>query len=574
MLKDFDWVKAALITGMGVCALFLLRAWDDFTPPDSVPEDTAVVSATQDSDSANGLSTPAAPTANSNSSDEESPFNAPAQALNQGGLNSSAPTLPVAEALTAANTIEIKTDVLDLIVDLDGGDFIQADLINYHKALDDDTPFRILNRSNNHVYVAKSGLLVNTSGTYKPVKPIYQTNASRYELSENQDSLLVELVANEGDYRITKALTFYRENYLINVSHRIENRSDNNLQAALFAQIDRDDLKPPSSTGFGMQPYVGAAVTEPDKRYHKIDFDDMEDGLSFQTLETGWVALLQHYFVSAWIPSKDQSVQYSLGKYNSNNLYYLGFTQPATSVAAGQTANLDASFYVGPKDQYELEDIADHLDLTVDYGWLWWAAQPLYWVLQLIQSAVVNWGVAIILLTCLIKLIFFPLSAASYKSMARMRKLTPKMQALKERYGDDRQALSQETMKLYQKEKVNPLGGCLPILIQMPIFLALYWVLLEAVELRHAPFFLWIQDLSAKDPWFILPVLMGVSMLIQTRLNPTPPDPMQAKVMQFMPIMFSVMMAFFPAGLVLYWTVNNILGIAQQWAITRKIESA
>ena len=557
MLKDIDWIKASLLFGMAICALMLLREWDEFTPPNSIDP------AAQELQSLEPILEPI---------EDEVPFTTPAQALRNDGPEP-APALADLAVQNSANTIEIKTDVLELVVDLNGGDFVQADLIQFHQALDNDTPFRILNRSASHTYVAKSGLLLNQSNSFAAMRPSYQAQSNSYELQPGQEELVVELVSRTSDYELIKRLVLRPSNYLIEVSHDIRNLSDEPWQGALYVQIDRDDLRPPSNTGFGMKPYVGAAITQPDDRYNKIDFDDMEEDVDPSNVETGWVALLQHYFVSAWIPSADQSLDYELGKYSTRDVYYLGFTQPALAIPAGGQTNFETSFYVGPKDQYRLQEIADHFDLTVDYSWLWWAAQPLYWVLQKIHSFVGNWGVAIILLTCVIKLLFFPLSAASYKSMARMRKLTPKMQALKERYGNDRQALSQETMKLYQKEKVNPLGGCLPILIQMPIFLALYWVLIEAVELRHAPFIGWIQDLSAKDPWYLLPIVMGLSMMVQMRLNPTPPDPMQAKVMQFMPIMFAVMMAFFPAGLVLYWTVNNLLSITQQWVITRRIEA-
>ncbi len=558
MLKDIDWIKASLLAGMGICVLLLLREWDNFSPPNSIDYPAA--------EGQQGIE----PTVIS--LDDETPFSSPAQPL-QDVETAPLQTPQNVAAAISSNTIKIKTDVLELVVDLNGGNFIQADLIEFHQALNNDTPFRMLSHSTSHTYVAKSGLLLNQGQAFSPLSPNYQASAESFELAPGQDKLIVELVSQTADFQLVKRLTLKRGDYLIDVEHQLQNKTNQSWQGALFAQIDRDDLRPPSNTGFGMKPYVGAAVTQPDDRYNKIDFDDMDEPLNPSSVDTGWVALLQHYFVSAWIPSKDQSLKYELGQYAGKNLYYLGFTQPAFEIPAGGQTNFDASFYVGPKDQYRLQEISNNLDLTVDYGWLWWAAQPLYWVLQKVHSFTGNWGVAIILLTCLIKLLFFPLSAASYKSMARMRKLTPKMQALKERYGDDRQTLSQETMKLYQKEKVNPLGGCLPILIQMPIFLALYWVLIEAVELRHAPFIGWIQDLSAKDPWYLLPILMGLSMMVQMRLNPAPPDPMQAKVMQFMPIMFAVMMAFFPAGLVLYWTVNNLLSITQQWVITRRIEA-
>jgi YidC/Oxa1 family membrane protein insertase len=287
----------------------------------------------------------------------------------------------------------------------------------------------------------------------------------------------------------------------------------------------------------------------------------------------GWIAIVQHYFISAWIPNAETSHNYSTIK-TQNGLNIIRFTSPQITVAAGEQARIKSQFYAGPKDQYTLETISSGLELTVDYGWLWWIAQPLFWILTKIYSVVGNWGVAIIGITVLVKLVFFQLNATAYKSMANMRKVQPKMAAIKERCGDDKQKQSAEMMALYKKEKINPLGGCLPILVQMPVFISLYWVLMETVELRHAPFMLWIDDLSVMDPFFVLPLIMGASMFIQQKLNPAPPDPMQAKVMQWMPVMFTFFFLFFPSGLVLYWVVNNTLSIVQQYIITKRIENA
>ena len=555
MLKNLDWIKTGLIGGMLICIMLLLREWEQFSAPPPLTEN-------QGSETEHLSAPPSA----------ETPFTDPAIGLNPNTPANNASPLATTNT-SLENIIDVKTDVLNLKIDLSSGDFVQADLIEVHQKLDNDVPFRLLNKDAQHTYVAKSGLLVNGASGYRPINPTFVSSKSNFELSAGQEELVVELTSQQDGFVLIKRLRFQRGEYLVGVEHEIQNTSATPWQGAFYAQIDRDDREPPTSSGFGMKPYVGAAITEPDDNYNKIDFGDLKDETYTSSAEKGWVALIQHYFVSAWIPVADQSVSYKLGKYSNQNLYYHGFTQSTFSVLPGQSETIVAGFYVGPKDQYRLKEIAKHLDLTVDYSWLWWAAQPLFWLLQFIHSFVANWGVAIILLTCTVKLLFFPLSAASFRSMARMRKLTPKMQALKERHGDDRQALSQEMMKLYKKEQVNPMGGCLPILIQMPIFLALYWVLLESVELRHAPFFGWIQDLSAKDPWFILPVLMGLSMVVQQRLNPTPPDPMQAKVIKIVPIGFAIMMAWFPAGLVLYWTVNNLLSITQQWVITRRIEA-
>jgi YidC/Oxa1 family membrane protein insertase len=342
----------------------------------------------------------------------------------------------------------------------------------------------------------------------------------------------------------------------------------------IYGQIKRDSYDPNPGSAFAMKPFVGAATSTNDTNYLKLTFDDIADETLTHKKEGGWVAMVQHYFLSAWIPPQDSVNEFKLFKQQNADIYFLQFTSPAFSVAPGTTAEKSTGFYAGPKDIRTLEKISPFLDLTVDYSFLWWIAKPLFYTLDFIHGLVGNWGVAIILLTLLIKVIFFYPSAASYKSMAKMRKLQPKMADLKERLGEDRQKFSAEMMKLYRDEKVNPFGGCLPILIQMPVFLALYWVLMESVELRQAPFILWIEDLSVKDPYFVLPLIMGATMWIQQKLNPTPPDPMQAKIMQMMPIFFTFLFLFFPAGLVLYWVVNNTLSITQQYIITKNIEKA
>ena len=323
----------------------------------------------------------------------------------------------------------------------------------------------------------------------------------------------------------------------------------------------------------GMQPFLGVALTQPDERFTKFSFEDIYEDPFKAQLPGGWIAIIQHYFLSAWIPNSDQTHTYS-ARVTASGYNIAGFTSPALILDPGQRGHVGAEFYSGPKDQYRLEEISPYLDLSVDYGWLWWIAQPLFWMLTLIHSFVGNWGVAIILLTVLIKAIFFPLSAKSYKSMARMRAVQPKLMDIREQYADDRAKQYQAMMELYKKEKINPMGGCLPILVQMPVFIGLYWMLMESVELRQAPFALWIKDLSVMDPYFVLPLLMGASMWYMQKLNPPPPDPMQAKIMQWMPIMFTFFFLWFPAGLVLYWLVNNLLSIAQQYVINKQIEGA
>ena len=322
----------------------------------------------------------------------------------------------------------------------------------------------------------------------------------------------------------------------------------------------------------GMQSFLGMALSSSEKPYEKYDFSDLKEDPINQVIQGGWVAFIQHYFLSAWIPSAEEEHTYQ--SRFKNGLHLMGFISPVTKVDIGETKTIGASLYIGPKIIERLEQAAPKLDLTVDFGWLFFVAYPLFFLLDFLHSLVGNWGVAIILVTVVVKAIFFKLSAASYRSMANMRRVAPKLKSLKDQYGDDRQKMSGAMMELYKKEKINPLGGCLPILVQMPVFIALYWVILESVQLRHAPFMFWITDLSVKDAYFVLPILMGISMFIQMQLNPAPPDPMQAKIMKIMPVMMTVFFLWFPSGLVLYWLVNNILSISQQWVITRQIEKA
>ena len=434
-----------------------------------------------------------------------------------------------------------------------------------------DVPFVLMERNQRRSYTAQSGLL-GRDGIDSKGAALYSVAQTSYSLADGQDELQVVLTASNEKSSVEKVFTFRRADYLIDVKYRVKNTSAEAWQGVFYAQLKRDASPDPSAgSQLGMAAYLGAALTTKENRYEKVDFDDLSKGYKY-THQGGWAAMLQHYFLSAWVPPQDQQFTYN-GRAVQGN-YLFGFYGTPTIIAAGETAELGAGLYVGPKVQDRLAVIADHLDLTVDYGWLWWIAQPLFWLLTFFHGLVGNWGVAIILLTICIKLLFYKPSAISYRSMANMRKVAPKMQEIKEKYGDNREKLGQEMMKLYRDEKINPLGGCLPILIQMPVFIALYWVLMESVELRQAPFMLWIEDMSVMDPYFILPLIMGASMYFQMKLNPTPPDPMQARVMQFMPVIFTVFFLWFPAGLVLYWVVNNLLSIAQQYMITKQIENA
>ncbi len=485
---------------------------------------------------------------------------------------------PQANAIAASEPskqlIRVRTDVLDVAIDPHGGDIVELRLPQYPRRQDrPDVPFQLFERSGERTYEAQSGL-IGDGPDKASARPQYSSEKTDYQLGEGQDQLVVDLKYSADGVDYTKRFVFERGQYDLAVRYLIDNQSGKPWTGHLFGQLKRDaSADPSSSTATGTATYLGAALWTKDEPYTKVSMGDMDDKSLRETVQGGWIAWLQHYFVTAWIPQPGDTNLVQTRKDSQGN-YIIGFTGPAVSVAAGAQGETGATLYAGPKSQEQLEELSPGLRLTVDYGILWFIAQPIFWLLENIHALLGNWGWSIIVLTIIIKLAFFPLSAASYKSMARMRAVSPKMQALKDQYGDDRQKLSQAMMELYKKEKINPLGGCLPIIVQMPVFLALYWVLLESVEMRQAPWMFWITDLSIKDPFFILPIIMGVTMFIQQQLNPTPPDPMQAKVMKLLPIIFTFFFLWFPAGLVLYWVVNNVLSIAQQWYITRQIEQA
>lgn len=474
--------------------------------------------------------------------------------------------------------VKVRTDKLEVDINTVGGDIVFAALPEHYAKIDNpDVPFTLLEQNNLRTYIAQSGLIgANGIDTGKG-RAKYSTSSNEFVLQEGEDQLTVDLsFRSENGAQIIKRFTFHRGEYLIDIEYLITNSSTTPWTAGMFGQLKRDSSPDPSadSSGMGLAPYLGAAINLPDEPYKKISFDEISDKeFQKQEIKGGWVAIIQHYFTSAWIPNPDLTHTYSMltAKDGAN---IVRFTSPQVTLAPGESITLKSQLYSGPKDQYRLEEISPGLELTVDYGILWWIAQPLFWLLTKLHSFLGNWGFSIIAVTILVKLAFFQLNAKAYTSMANMRKVQPKLTAIRERYADDKQKQSQEMMNLYKKEKINPLGGCLPILVQMPVFISLYWVLMESVELRHAPFIGYIKDLSVMDPYFILPLIMGVSMFIQQRLNPPPPDPMQAKIMQWMPVMFTFFFLFFPAGLVLYWVVNNTLSIVQQYIITKRIEAS
>jgi len=494
-----------------------------------------------------------------------------------------APEQPAPEAIPSTITtestshiVQVYTDVLQLAIDLNGGDIVELSLPKYLAHLDNPKgPFVLLEDNEALIYIAQSGL-IGTNGIDSNGRAKFTTSTPRFTLKDGEDTLVVDLKwQSDTEIKITKRLTLRRGDYMIDVDYLIENGSAAPWQANLFGQIKRQSAPPPSATNnaMGLNPFLGVAVTQPDEHFTKFTFEDLAEEPFKAKLPGGWIALIQHYFLSAWIPNQEQTHTFS-ARVTPSGFNIAGFTSPALVLDPGKSGTTGAALYAGPKDQYRLKEISPYLDLSVDYGFLWWIAQPLFWLLTKIYALVGNWGVAIILLTVLIKAAFFQLSAASYKSMANMRRVQPKMIAIREQFADDKQKQSQAMMELYKKEKINPMGGCLPILVQMPVFMGLYWMLMESVELRQAPFILWIRDLSVMDPYFVLPLMMGASMYYMQKLNPPPPDPMQAKIMQWMPVMFTFFFLWFPAGLVLYWVVNNLLSMAQQYVITRQIERA
>jgi YidC/Oxa1 family membrane protein insertase len=488
--------------------------------------------------------------------------------------------------LSTQSLIQVNTDNFTLSIDKEGGDIVYLALNKQSAQLETpNIPFVLLQENNQHTYIASSGLFGKDGVDTQKGRAIYSSASDEYSMGE-QKTLTVDLNYQQGATSIIKRFTFTKDDYLIKVEYLIDNKSQQPWEASFYAQIKRDSQRPVEETsGMGMSPYLGFAVRTKDDRFKKISFSDLEEQKENFDLQGGWIAMIQHYFLSAWVFDEKKNTQFSLFETGKNLNIARGISSE-TVVEPGETGVISAEFYAGPKDQYRLEKISEGLDLSVDYSFLWMIAQPLYALLYFINNGVLhlfgnsfdifggvgNWGFAIIILTLIVKLCFYSLNVKAYTSMAKMRAIQPKMLALKDRYGDDRQKLSQETMALYKKEGVNPIGGCLPMLVQMPIFIALYWVLMESVELRHAPFIGWIHDLSAMDPYFILPLIMGASMWAQQKMQPSPPDPMQAKVMQFLPVIFTFFFLFFPAGLVLYWVVNNLVTIAQQWYITRKLE--
>ena len=481
---------------------------------------------------------------------------------------SQVPSSANAPVATPHERIEVTTDVLKLSFDTEGGSLVRSEFLKFGDIADQQKPFVLLDESKARVYLAQTGLIGGPFASHKtPMKFMGER-----ELKAGQNELVLTFEsADTGGLKLVKTYTLTRGSYAIKVSHKVVNTGTVPASPQLYVQLVRDGNKPEGESAFYMT-FTGPAVYTDAKKFQKIEFTDIEKSKAEfeKTTQQGYVAMVQHYFASAWL-LPENTYRENFARKVDTNLYAVGMITPLNEVAPGQSKSMDVTLFVGPQEEKMLESLAPGLELVKDYGWLTVLAKPLYWLLDRLFSFLQNWGWAIVALVFLIKLAFYWLNAKAYSSMAKMKAINPRIMEMRERLKDNPQQMQQEMMRIYREEKVNPMGGCFPIMVQIPVFIALYWVLLSSVEMRNAPWIGWIQDLSAPDPYFILPVIMTLSTLLQTALNPAPPDPMQAKLMWFMPLIFSVMFFFFPAGLVLYWITNNILSIAQQWVINTRM---
>ncbi|MCC7090491.1 MAG: membrane protein insertase YidC [Nitrosomonas sp.] len=554
--------KLVLIIIFSTSLLFLWEAWQKEINP---PPPSQVMSG-----------------ANSNSSNQRhDPLPVPGDGLTSSttepngiaaGIEGATPSV-TPNLFAIGEKITVKTDKVIAEIDTAGGDIRQLGLIEYPSREDESKPYELLLDKTARFQVAQSGLIGEGLPSHKTNYTL-DSNTHNYELEAGQDKVVIRLLAPETDgVQVAKIFTFHRDSYVIDVEFEINNQGGTTLIPFSYFQMLRDANEPTGASSM-VHSYTGPAMYTEEEKFLKIKFSDLDKNKAeYPTnADNGWIAMLEHYFLTAWLPPQNTPREY-FAKRLAPNQYTAGVIAPVGAIEAGQTKHITMPFYAGPQEQNKLAELAPGLELTVDYGWLTVLAKPLFWLLSFYHSWVDNWGVAIILLTLTVKLLFFPLSAAGYRSMAKLRIATPKLQRIREQYASDRQRMHQAMMEFYKEEKINPMGGCLPILVQIPVFIALFWTLMAAVELRYAPLALWITDMSVPDPYYVLPVIMGISMWVQSKLSPTPADPIQAKVMQIMPLAFSIFFFFFPAGLVLYSLCNNILSILQQWQITRMYEN-
>lgn len=543
-----DFKRNLLILGLAVVSYLMLLAWNEDYSPVNTPA-AAVTAPDMPQNTA-----PATTAGASAATDADLP-------QVQGQSPAGVPATPAASLITVSTPTQV------VRIDPVGGDIVGISLPRFPTSIDTpDDPFPLMYNNGNGVFVAQSGLIGrNGPDAQSSGRPRYTSEQTSYTLTDG--TLNVDLVATlPNNVQITKRFTFNADDYLIGIEHLVTNNSGADQVMNLFAQVKRDNREDPSSAqGFGINTFLGAVMTTPDDPYEKFDLDDLDDGTEAFDMEGGWIGFSQHYFLSSWI-APTSSVNSFTTRRNANGEYLLGFVGADTIIPAGQQVTLDTALWAGPKDQYRLEEIAPDLGLTIDYGMLWFVGYPIFWLLTQINALVGNYGVAIILLTCVLRLLMYPLSAKQFRSQAALKRIQPKIAQLKERYGDDKQRFMQAQMELWKKEGANPFGGCLPVLVQMPVFLGIYWVLNESVELRQAPFVLWYKDLSMMDPYFVLPLALGAAYYLQQHMTPmVTSDPMQEKVMKFMPVIFCAFFLFFPAGLVLYYLANALLGILQQW---------
>lgn len=484
--------------------------------------------------------------------------------------NSSKQISSVSSSSKAASTnnIQVKTDVMNVNISLQGGNIIGMSLSQYPAALGSTEPFQLLEQTPDDTYIAQSGIISSNGPDTNKGQGIYSADKKEYVLNPGQNTLAVNLKWQKNGLTVIKTYIFTRGTYAIQQQYKIVNHSGNVFNGYSYMQLQRTKpVNKKSISQYGL--YTGAAISTPENRYQKISFKSMDENNLALNASGGWISMLQHYFLSAWIPDNKQDFHYY--SHVQQNNYTIGVISPALQINNGAELVTTSQLYAGPAIADNLDTLSPHLSMTIDYGWLWFISVALFWVMKHIHQVVGNWGISIILLTIVIKLVFFHLSTKSYRSMAHMRRMQPRMQQLKERYAGDKPSLSKAMMELYKKEKINPLGGCLPMLIQIPFFIGLYYMIIESVELRQAPFFLWIHDLSVADPYYILPIIMGGLMFLQQRLNPPAPDPVQQRVMMFLPLMFTIFFLNFPAGLVLYWITNTAFGMLHQWWCIRQV---
>ena len=548
--------KTILYVAVAVLGVVLLHAWQHDYPSANNTETTQV----------------------SQTQDPQHPAEFAPGAYQSNATHYEASPQKLSNSIPIDKNITVTTNVLSATINLVGGDLVDAKLLQYPVSLQDkNTPVQILNSDENHLYLAQSGLSAVSQSAQKNSarKIIFQSSQTTYNLKDDQNTLTVTLNGKtENNIAVQKIYIFKRSQYAVSSAIYLKNNSNSEWRGSIYNQITHRYMP---VKGYNSRAYNGAAVSTENTPYKKLSFESLSESDFSRDIVNGWVAMQQHYFLSAWIPAKNQNFHYysrsfGNGDDGKGNIFILGYVSPIIRLAPGESVNVQSTFYTGPEIANNLQELGRGLDHTVDYGWLWPISKFLFWLLSEVDHYVGNWGWSIVLVTIMIKVAFYWFSNKSYISMAKMRDFQPRIQALKERYGDDKPAMSKAMMELYRKEKMNPLGGCLPMIIQIPIFLALYYVLVESVELRQAPFVFWIHDLATKDPYFILPILMGFSMFVQQKISPPPPDPMQAKMMMLLPLVFTVFFATFPAGLVLYWLTNNCASILQQWFVMKMHE--